>query len=279
MTNMDLDVVGYWTEIKLQIIRDYAREYSKILNKQAVIKHFAFIDGFAGAGKHISKATGDEIDGSPAVALGVQPPFSHYHFIDLNGNRTEKLRQLATGRRDVTVYQGDCNKILLKDVFPKCLYRDYRRALCLLDPYKLDPNWEVVKTAGEMGSIEIFINFMIMDAKLNILLNEPEKAQPSQIQRMNAFWGDDSWRQASYKKQRGLFGEMEEKAPDWEIAQAYRRRLKEVAGFKCVPAPIPMRNSKGAVVYYLLFASNNQTGEKIVRSIFCKYQKGKNYGH
>jgi three-Cys-motif partner protein len=278
MTNMDLDVVGSWTEIKLQIIRDYAKEYAKILNKQSLIKHFAFIDGFAGAGKHISKTTGNEIDGSPAVVLGIQPPFSHYHFIDLNGNRTEMLRQLAAGRKDVTVYQGDCNKVLLEEVFPKCLWKDYRRALCLLDPYKLDPNWEVVKIAGKMKSIEIFINFMIMDAKLNILLNEPEKALPSQIKRMSVFWGDDSWRQTSYKKQKGLFGEMEEKVSDQEIAQVYQRRLKEVAGFKYVPAPIPMRNSKGVVVYYLLFASNNQTGEKIVKSIFNKYQ-GKRNGY
>jgi three-Cys-motif partner protein len=279
MTNMDLDVVGYWTEIKLHIIRDYAREYAKILNKQKFIRHFAFIDGFAGAGKHISKTTGDKIDGSPAVVLGIQPPFSHYHFIDLNGNRTEMLRQMATGRKDVTIYQGDCNKVLLEEVFPQCCWGDYRRALCLLDPYKLDPNWEVVKTAGEMGSIEIFINFMIMDAKLNVLLNEPEKAQLSQIKRMNAFWGDDSWRRTSYKKQRGLFGEIEEKVSDQEIAQAYQKRLKEVARFKYVPAPIPMCNSKGVVVYYLLFASNNPTGEKIVKSIFHKYQKGKRYGY
>lgn len=279
MTELDLDIVGYWTEIKLQIIRDYSREYAKILDKQQVIKHFAFIDGFAGAGKHISKTTREVIDGSPAVVLKNQPRFSHYHFIDLAGKRIEMLRQLSAERTDVTVYQGDCNRVLLEEVFPKCRWEDYRRALCLLDPYKLDPNWEVVKTAGKMGSIEIFINFMIMDAKLNILLKNPEKAQSSQIGRMNAFWGDDSWRQVSYTKQKGLFCEMEDKASDQEIAAAYQKRLKDIAGFKYVPDPIPMCNSKGVVIYYLFFASNNQTGEKIVRAIFNKYRKGKKYGY
>jgi hypothetical protein len=52
------------------------------------------------------------------------------------------------------------------------------------------------------------------------------------------------------------------------IAEAYRKRLKEVAGFKYVPEPIPMRNSKNAVVYYLFFASPNETGAKIVGEIF-----------
>jgi len=271
---MDLDVVGYWTELKLHIIKDYAIEYAKILSKQPYIK-YSFIDGFAGAGKHISKTTGEEIDGSPTVVLKIQPPFSHYHFIDLDGNRADMLKQLASGRSDVTIYQGDCNKVILEKVFPKCHYSDYRRALCLLDPYKLDPNWEVVETAGKMKSVEIFINFMIMDAKQNILFNDPYKALPSQIERMNSFWGDDSWREVSYVKQKGLFGDIEEKAPDFSIATAYQKRLREVAGFKYVPSPVPMRNSKGAIIYYLFFASNNETGERIVKAIFNKYRRGK----
>jgi hypothetical protein len=45
-----------------------------------------------------------------------------------------------------------------KDQHPSYRYEDFRRALCLLDPYALNPNWEVVATAGKMGSIEIFLN-------------------------------------------------------------------------------------------------------------------------
>jgi hypothetical protein len=33
-----------------------------------------------------------------------------------------------------------------------------------------------------------------------------------------------------------------------------------------------MRNTRGAVVYYLFFASSNKTGERIVRDIFSKYR-------
>jgi three-Cys-motif partner protein len=56
------------------------------------------------------------------------------------------------------------------------------------------------------------------------------------------------------------------------IAQAYRDRLRSVAGFAYVPEPIPMRNTKGAIVYYLFFASPNKTGAKIVGDIFKKYE-------
>jgi hypothetical protein len=66
---------------------------------------------------------------------------------------------------------------------------------------------------------------------------------------------------------------MEEKANNQEIAEAFKTRLKKVAGFKYVPEPMPMRNNKGAVVYYLFFASPNKTGAGIVEYIFEKYRK------
>ena len=272
MPDFQVDEVGYWTEIKLAIVKDYSKAYAQILNKQKYIRHFAYIDGFAGAGVHISRTSGQAIDGSPTIALRVEPPFSHYHFIDMDGKRAAHLRTLAAGRSDVTVYEGDCNKILLDEVFPQCQYSDFRRALCLLDPYGLNPKWEVVVRAGKMRSIEIFLNFMIMDANMNVLRRDPSSVALGQSQRMTDFWGDDSWRQVAYAKVKGLFGDMEFKAENEAVVAAYRNRLKDIAGFNYVPDPIPMRNSKGATVYYLFFASNNETGDRIARDVFKKWK-------
>jgi len=47
--------------------------------------------------------------------------------------------------------------------------------------------------------------------------------------------------------------------------------LQNIAHFVHVPAPIPMRNSKGNTVYYLFFASPNRTANRIVSEIFAKY--------
>src|SRR5208283_4206817 len=197
-----LDVVGYWTEIKLQILQEYANAYAQVLKNQRFIKHVAYIDGFAGAGEHISKQSGELIAGSPARALAIEPKFSHYHFVEMDEARAKRLTKMGE-QQNATVYQGDCNEVLLKEIFPQCRYEDFRRALCLLDPYGLNPNWEVVETAGKMKSIEIFLNFMIMDANMNILLKNPEKVAKSQIERMRVFWGDDSWRKAGYTAQPG----------------------------------------------------------------------------
>lgn len=268
------DEVGNWSEIKLEIIRKYAQSYSTILSTKPTIKSHSYIDAFAGAGKHISKATGEFIPGSPLNALNVNPSFKQFYFIDLDGDKVQELRDATRDRQDVIVYQGDCNKILLNEIFPQCQYKDYHRALCLLDPYGLNVGWDVLKTAGQMQSIEIFYNFMIMDANMNVLWRYPDNVDPRQVERMNFVWGDNSWRNVAYKIEPGLFGPIEEKAPNAneKIVQAFRKRLKDVAGFQYVPEPIPMKNSKGAIVYYLFFASQNKTGGEIVGEIFNKYK-------
>jgi three-Cys-motif partner protein len=279
MSNLRLDEVGYWSEVKLDIVREYATTYSVIMNKQACIRRHVYIDAFAGPGVHISRHTREFIPGSPLNALNVDPPFKEFHFIDLDGGRAQSLRELAVGRKDVFVHEADCNRVLLDSVFPLAKYEDFRRALCLLDPYGLHLDWQVAYTAGQMRSIEIFLNFPLMDMNMNVFWRNPDKVRPGQASRMDAFWGDRSWREAAYTKTPGLFGHMEEKAEGNVIAEAFRKRLRDVAGFKYVPRAMPMINTKGAVVYYLFFASPNKTGARIVKDIFTKYvRKGLNNG-
>jgi three-Cys-motif partner protein len=273
MSKLKLDEIGYWSEVKLDIVRKYAQAYSTIINAKEQIQGHLYIDAFAGAGVHISKYTGDYISGSPLNALNVKPPFTEFHFIDLNGGKANALRKLAGDNTKVNVYEGNCNDLLLSKIFPRAKYSDYKRALCLLDPYGLHLNWEVIHTAGQMKSIEIFLNFPVMDMNMNVLWRDPRKVKQDQIARMDAFWGDQTWRDAAYKTTKGLFdNDIEEKTGNRAVAEAFQERLKKVAGFKYVPAPIPMRNTTGATVYYLFFASQNRIGAKIIKDIFENYQ-------
>jgi three-Cys-motif partner protein len=270
------DEIGYWSEIKLDIIKRYATEYSKIMAKQRSLYH-VYIDAFAGAGVHISKSTRELIPGSPLNALLVEPPFREYYLIDLVPEKVAHLRHVienhpAARQSDVQLYCGDCNPILMNVIFPKIRYEDYRRALCILDPYGLHLNWEVIYQAGQMKSIEIFLNFPIMDMNRNVIWENPDYVDEFDVMRMNAFWGDSSWRAVAYQSQRNLLGQkMDRKTTNEAIAAAFCERLRTVAGFEFVPEPIPMRNSNRAVVYYLFFASHNTTGEKIASYLFQKY--------
>lgn len=172
-----LDEIGYWSELKLEIVRKYAAAYSTILARKAFVRAHVYIDAFAGAGVHLSKATG-----------------------------------------------------------------------------------------------EVFYNFMIMDANMNVFVRNPDRVSTDQAGRMDDVWGDNTWRTVAYRPVPSLFGDVEEKVSNEDIAEAFRQRLQNVAGFAYVPSPLPMRNSRGATVCYLYFASPDKTGGKIVTQIFDKYR-------
>lgn len=266
------DEIGEWSEIKLEILRKYAPVYTSILSNQSFVKGYYYIDGFSGYGIHKSKTRDDLIEGSPSIALKTNPPFTAHYWVDLNSKKVEFLKRLSDGHPNVNVFDGDCNDILVNEIFPTIQFSQFKRALCLLDPYGIHLNWNVIEAAGRSKSIEIFLNFPIMDINRNVLRTNPDRVDPANIKRMDFFWGDDSWKQAAYRRHPGLFDTIEEKTSNNDVVSAFQKRLKEVAGFNYVPDPIPMKNDQGATVYYLFFATPNKTAHKIVVEIMNKYR-------
>jgi three-Cys-motif partner protein len=276
---LKFDEIGYWSEVKIKIIEKYATAYSTIMAAQTSAKlDYRYIDAFAGAGQHLRKKSGETIPGSPLTVLAIRPPFQRYYFIDLEEKKVSNLRNIIGPRDDVEIMEGDCNKVLLEKVFPQLRYEDYRRGLCLLDPYGLHLNWEVIAKAAEMETVEMFLNFPVMDMNMNVLWTNPDGVDPEDIRRMNSFWGDETWRNAAYASspQQNLFGAPDiEKTQNDVIAEAFRKRLQTNAKFKYVSAPLPMRNSSNSIVYYLFFASFNKAGAGIAGEIFNSYRKRK----
>jgi three-Cys-motif partner protein len=192
----------------------------------------------------------------------------------MNPNKTAHLQRLCAGRVGVQIHTGDANDYL-RALLPKIQYRLYNRALCLLDPYGLHLDWEVIQLAGQSKVVDLFLNFPVMDMNRNAIWRSPERAAPEGIERMNRFWGDESWKQAAYAESRQaslFFGPDMVKQPNDSIVAAFRERLTKVAGFSFVPEPLPMRNSNNAVVYYLFFASPKPVAATIIKHIFQKYR-------
>ena len=165
--------------------------------------------------------------------------------------------------------------VLLERVFPRTLSSPNNRALAILDPYGLHLDWEVVAAAGRSKRAEIFLNFPVADMHRNVFWHDPSGVAPEDIGRMNRFWGGESWREVVYTSQPTLFGDQTSKDLNTTeaVAKAFQTRLKDVAGFGYVPEPVPMRNSRNGIIYYLFFATPNATGAKIVREIFDKYRR------
>jgi hypothetical protein len=93
-----LDSIGYWSEIKLDIVREYAKAYSTILTAQKRPKlHHVYIDAYAGAGARRS-------------ALGastVTPRPSPKGFAACRGILTNKgLTSVSSPRNSLSRYGG-----------------------------------------------------------------------------------------------------------------------------------------------------------------------------
>jgi len=54
---MKLDKIGIWSEIKLDIIKEYANAFTTIMKNKEWCRGYVYIDAFAGSGVHISRRT------------------------------------------------------------------------------------------------------------------------------------------------------------------------------------------------------------------------------
>jgi three-Cys-motif partner protein len=269
------DEIGYWSELKLEIVEKYGAAYTSAFRNATNLKKY-YIDAFSGAGLHVSKRTKQQIEGSPARALKVRPPFDGFYFIDMDADKTAYLQKLCEDKSNVHIHTGDSNSYLTKELLPTIQYQRFNRALCLLDPYGLHLNWEVMQQAGQSKAVDMFLNFPVMDMNRNAIWRNPAQVPQEGIERMTRFWGDDSWKQIAYAEnpQGDFFAAADlEKQPNAAIVAAFRDRLNEIAGFQFVPNPLPMKNSNKAVIYYLFFASPKPVAEKIIQGIFAKYQQ------
>jgi three-Cys-motif partner protein len=275
---MKLDEIGFWSEIKLEIIKKYANAFTTIMKKQDWCKGYVYIDAFSGAGIHISRKTGEFVPGSPLNALEIKNPFTEYHYIDIDKQKIETLASVIKDQKNVYIYSEDCNEALTKKIFPELKWESKKRALCILDPYGLHLYWDTILEAAKLKTTEIFLNFPLMDMTRNVLHKDLTSADPEQIKRMNSFCGTEEWQEILYKEsaQTKLFGPPDKiKTVDSNIklGEWFRNeRLKQIAGFKFVPEPVLMRNSKGGPLFFLFFASHNETGNKIANDIFKKYR-------
>ena len=272
------DRLGDWSDIKHDILAHYAPAYTRILKAQRFKPRTVCVDAFAGGGIAIDKQTGERLKGSATLMVEATPPFDELHFIEQDPAKVANLVAMFGHDRRVVVHQGDTNEILVSKVLPRCRYTDYARALIILDPYGFSLDWSVIEALGKEKGVEIFFNFMIVDVNRNVLWKDPTKVRASQRAKMLRAWGGD-WTKDLYKEipaTPSLFDEAEteptlKKVTNMRVAEVMREKLQK-AGFTFVPPPIPMRNSRRATIYYLYFASHNETGASIVEQVFAKFR-------
>jgi three-Cys-motif partner protein len=270
------DVIGPWSEDKLQLLKKYLEAYTKIMKGQEWCTGYHYIDAFAGTGKPRAKDEERYIDGSPRVALSIRWPFHSYTFIEKEPWRVQRLHELEQEfpERVIEIYEGDCNQIIVGRIVPRITYEKRNRGFVFLDPFGMDLEWITVKRIAETGALEVLINLPTMAINRTIMLNDPEKLTEADIEWGNRFLGP-GWRDEFYKEVPTLFDSWkeikEQPTTAARLSQFYRDRLRQV--FQYVTEPLVMKNSRGVPLYCLIFAGHNQTGNTITTSVIRRYKR------
>jgi three-Cys-motif partner protein len=271
------DVIGPWSEDKLQLLRKYLHAYTVIMQGQSWCRNgYHYIDAFAGTGKPRARDEERYIDGSPRVALTIDHPFHSYSFIEKTPWRVQRLQELREEfpERNIRIYKGDCNHVITTEITPRIRYAEFNRGLIFLDPFSMNVEWSTIEQVAATQALEIFVNFPVMALNRTVLPNNPNTLTEDQIERMDRFWGSTEWRGNIYEEVPTLFGPVEMKihrTTGQRLGQLFTKRLEQV--FPHVTAPLVMTNSKNAPLYCLIFAGHKKTGAKIVREIFDRYQR------
>jgi three-Cys-motif partner protein len=270
------DVIGPWSEDKLELLKKYLEAYTRIMKGQEWCTGYHYIDAFAGTGKPRARDEERYIDGSPRVALSIRWPFHRYIFIEKEPWRVERLRELERefSERRIEIHEGDCNQIIVGKVVPRISYERRNRGFIFLDPFAMDIEWTTVEQVAGTRALEVLINFPAMAINRTALPNNPYELTEAQIEKHNRFWGTPDWRGDIYEEVQTLFGPWEIKIRSTtavRLGKLYKERLEQA--FPHVSYPLVMRNSRCVPLYCLIFAGHNETGARITQDIFKRYEQ------
>jgi three-Cys-motif partner protein len=165
----------------------------------------------------------------------------------------------------VTFYNADSNKVMLESVLPRFSYAKRTRALCVLDPYALTLDWEVVRTAGNSRAVEVFINFPVHHMNRNCKRENISSILPGERLAMDRFWGDSSWHTAMFRRsaQGDLFGNQDmDKTENMDLVSAYCRRRSCWFWFCCQSPRDEELTKRGRVLFDLCWAEQDRMEDR-----------------
>lgn len=308
------DIIGRWSEEKLDLLAKYLKAYSVIMTEQkkSWLRAYYYVDAFAGSVRPLAKASKQQnvenyqqalpflpnnrrsiteeerryIDGSPLRALQTEPRFDGYWFIDVSPRRVERVQGLSEEFPDcvIDVHRGNCNEVLCNEIVPQLLYASKQRAFVFLDPYGLQVDWETVRELANTRTCDIFVNFSVMG--VTRLLPRDQTPEPEVIEQLNKVMGSTDWITQIYQEppatQLDIFGNPAESTlsrdtirAEW-LVSLYTQHLRDL--FPHVSNPVLMRNSTNSVLYALCLASHKETAITITNDIFNRYERLRGLG-
>jgi three-Cys-motif partner protein len=252
--------------VKLGIVGDHLRGFARAASSAP---DRIYLDGFAGCGSGIDPRTGEIYDGSAALCLNVEPPFTEIFLVEEVPSRVAELEQLAAGHRGAHVINEDANVAI-----PRLLEKMNPRAptFAFLDPEGTELEWRTVellarhKQGVSPFKVELMILFPLQMGVLRLLDFKSGVIKPAHARRLDAMLGAETpWREIVRMR---LQGELEgPRATEYAFLDAYCDGLHRRLGYKHV-LHRAVADGRGRDIYYLVFASDHDVGRKLARYEF-----------
>ena len=238
---------GNWTDEKLDNIRRYLIEYTKIFTSNEAASTFRtiYVDAFAGTGvrnspkdstnipapmfqdpEFIDQEAEDIRKGSARVALELDPGFDQYVFIEKRQGFVQELEKLKVSfpgkARKIRIIHGDANEVLQS----WCASTNWKthRAVAFLDPYGMEVEWQTINALADTKAVDLWLLFPLGQA-VNRLLTRNGPPDGIWADKLTRMFGTSDWRDAFYKPrtQMSLFDDEEalEKIADFDMIGSF----------------------------------------------------------
>lgn len=253
---------GKWSDVKLDVLKEYLDGYSKVLKKSQL--QTVYIDAFAGAGTQEEGADSAKVrHGSPFIALNTIPAFDAFVFIEKDKAKLDRLKEQVEkrgfGSRKIRYRAADANAVL-ENICARADWKSHR-AVAFLDPFALQVKWSTIQAIAETKAIDMWLLFPAM--AVNRMLATSGRLGDGWEEKLDITFGASSWKDAFYqKKGTDLFGNewVSKKTKPFDILADLITVLLNKIFVKALDKPLVLKNSAGTPLFILCFACGNEKG-------------------
>ncbi|BCJ53027.1 hypothetical protein Asp14428_45020 [Actinoplanes sp. NBRC 14428] len=262
---------GWWTRHKLQILEDYLAEFSRAAKN---VDERIYLDLFAGWPENQSRETDELILGSARRAIEVRPAFTRIGLFELEGKaeRLERaIRHAYPGRPGIKVFPGDCNATVPQALRQlRILKLDWAPTFAFVDQFDSEIKWSTLQQIAQ------FRQAKYTKAEMWILFATGMYPRGLNLhgEGMNARYGDtltemigsEEWVPIAQDTRSGDLSPADAR-DEW--VNLFRWRLEHDLGYRHTYG-FTMRNTGGQEIYDMVFATDHQAGDRIMRHLYGK---------
>jgi len=254
------------TREKLHYLERYIYQFATATKDKWATRNF--IDLFSGPGVNAVEGKGDEIDGSPLLAIKTRYPFQTYHFCDMESGfldvLTKRVQKASLDESKTYYYTGDSNKQVEQVL--KRLQPTKSINLVVVDPPGANCHWETIRKLSKLKYVDFVINFPLGMAIKRILHQSYQAEEDSAL---DLFFGTQEWRDI-YERAAG-----QSQMVTRPLINLYKRKLAELGYLEAgnifektnylssYSSSIEIRRDEGQKLYFLILASRNKLAHRL----------------